>query len=133
VVTAVDSSVLLDVLTDDPAHRGPSLRALQAARQMGPLLVCPVVWAEVGAFFADPASMSAAFEEAGLVFDPFDRQCAELAGRTWREYRRRGGTRAHLVPDFLVGAHAQLKGGRLLTRDRGFYRRFFASLLVVGV
>jgi hypothetical protein len=90
-----------------------------------------VVWAEVRAFFADPATMTAAFDDAGLAFDPFDRQCAELAGRMWREYRQRGGTRAHLVPDFLVGAHAQLRGGRLLTRDRGFYRRFFSKLLVV--
>ena len=130
-VTAVDSSVLLDVLTDDPARRGRSLRALQAARQLGSLIVCPVVWAEVRAFFADPAAMTAAFDDAGLAFDPFDRQCAELAGRMWREYRRRGGTRAHLVPDFLVGAHAQLRGGRLLTRDRGFYRRFFSELVLV--
>ena len=131
-VTAVDSSVLLDVLTDDPAHRDRSLRALQAARQLGALIVCPVVWAEVSAFFADAATLGAAFDEAGLTFDPFDRGCAELAGRTWRDYRRRGGTRTRLVPDFLVGAHAQLRGGRLLTRDRGFYRRFFSALQVIG-
>ena len=49
----------------------------------------------------------------------------------WREYRQRSGTRAHLVSDFLVGAHAQLRGGRLLTRDRGFYRRFFSTLVIV--
>lgn len=130
-VTAVDSSVLLDVLTDDPAHRDRSLRALQAARQLGSLIVCPVVWAEVRGFFPEAAAMAAAFDEAGLAFDPFDRECADLAGRMWREYRRRGGARTHLVPDFLVGAHAHLRGGRLLTRDRGFYRRFFSKLQVV--
>ena len=133
VVTAVDSSVLLDVLTDDPVHRDRSLRALQAARQLGSLIVCPVVWAEVRGFFPEPAAMAAAFDEAGLAFDPFDRECADLAGRMWREYRRRGGTRDHLVPDFLVGAHAQLASGRLLTRDRGFYRRFFSKLQVIAV
>ena len=130
-VTAVDSSVLLDVLMDDPARGGASLAALRGARQLGSLIICPVVWVEVRAFFSDSAKMAAAFDEAGLAFDPFDRDCADLAGRAWRDYRRRGGTRTHLVPDFLVGAHAQTRGGRLLTRDRGFYRRCFSGLRIV--
>jgi predicted nucleic acid-binding protein len=132
VVTAVDTSVLLDILTDDAVHRDRSLGALQEARRLGALIVCPVVWAEVRGWFPEARAMVAAFDDAGLAFDPFDRECADLAGRMWREYRRRGGTRTRLVPDFLVGAHAQLRGGRLLTRDRGFYRRFFSQLQVIG-
>jgi predicted nucleic acid-binding protein len=59
-----------------------------------------------------------------------DLACADLAGATWREYRRRGGSRTRVVADFLVGAHAQVRGGRLLTRDRGFFRRYFKDLRV---
>ena len=131
VITAVDSSVLLDVLTDDPAHVAASLAALREARRLGTLLVCPVVWAELRGSFADSATMTAALEGAGVVFDPFDRACADLAGATWREYRRRGGSRTRVVADFFVGAHAQLRGGRLLTRDRGFFRRYFEQLQIV--
>lgn len=132
-VTAVDSSILLDVLTDDPGRRAGSLAALHEARQVGPLLICPVVWSEVRAFFAEAGVMRGAFEDAGLTFDPFDRDCADLAGAMWREYRARGGTRTRLIADFLVGAHAQVRGGRLLTRDRGFFRRYFTDLRIPGV
>jgi predicted nucleic acid-binding protein len=130
VVTAVDSSILLDVLTDDPTRRADSLAALREAQQVGALLICPVVWSEVRAFFSDPAAMHGAFADAGLTFDPFDRDCADLAGAMWREYRARGGKRTRLIADFLIGAHAQVRGGRLLTQDRGFFRRYFTDLVV---
>jgi predicted nucleic acid-binding protein len=132
VVTAVDSSILLDVLTDDPERRVDSLAALREAGRVGALLVCPVVWSEVRAFFADPSEMHKAFVDAGLNFDPFDRECADLAGALWREYRKRGGARTRLIADFLIGAHAEIRGGRLLTRDRGFFRRYFTRLQILA-
>lgn len=130
-ITALDSSVLLDVILEDPKHRDASLDALKAARQRGSLIACPIVWAEVRAVLKAPGTMSDLFEAAGIAFDPFDRPAADLAGDLWREYRRRGGRRERLLPDFLVGAHAKLRAGRLLTRDRGFYRGHFKGLTII--
>ena len=106
--------------------------ALREARQVGALLICPVVWSEVRAFFSEPGAMHTAFADARLTFDPFDRDCADLAGAMWREYRASGGTRTRLIADFLIGAHAQVRGGRLLSRDRGFFRRYFTDLQILG-
>jgi predicted nucleic acid-binding protein len=132
VVTAVDSSILLDVLTDDPVRRADSLAALRDARQLGPLLICPVAWSEVRAFFSEPDAMHGAFTQAGVTFDPFNRESADLAGAMWRQYRASGGKRTRLIADFLIGAHAQVRGGRLLTQDRGFFRRYFTDLQILG-
>jgi predicted nucleic acid-binding protein len=132
VITAIDSSILIDVLSNDARFGRSSLAAIRDAAAYGPLIVCPIVWAEVRAAFASPARMERAFLDAGIAFDPFDRDCADVAGAQWRDYRRSGGTRTRLIADFFIGAHAQVRGGRLLTRDRGFYRRYFTKLLVLG-
>ena len=75
--------------------------------------------------------MEQAFFDANIGFDPFDRDCSDIAGACWREYRRQGGSRTRLIADFFVGAHAQCRAGRLVTRDRGFYRRYFSHLHII--
>jgi len=130
VITAVDTSVLLDVLANDARFGTASLDALEAARLRGRLIVCPIVWAELRAFFDEDRTLAGALGSAGILFDPFDEPTASLAGAQWRSYRRSGGRRTRLVSDFLVGAHAQVRAGRLLTRDRGFYRRYFDALSI---
>lgn len=112
-------------------HGASSLSALRAAAALGQLIVCPIVWAELRGAFADAAPMERSLAAAHIAFDPFDRECADVAGAHWREYRRQGGSRTRLIADFFIGAHAQRRGGRLITRDRGFYRRYFSELHII--
>jgi len=130
-ITAVDTSVLLDVILDDPKYRDDSLAALQNSRAAGALIACPVVWAEVRATLQEPQVIGQVLRAAGIGFDPFDEACADAAGDLWRTYKRQGGKRTHLIPDFLIGAHATVRTGRLLARDRGFFRGYFEQLKVI--
>ena len=85
-ITAVDTSVLLDVFGADPAHLAGSQAALRRAIGEGVLVACEVVWAELRPFFARDADLVEAMTTLGVEFSAVDRQAALLAGKVWREW-----------------------------------------------
>ncbi|MGH8657393.1 MAG: type II toxin-antitoxin system VapC family toxin [Gammaproteobacteria bacterium] len=126
-ITAVDSSVLLDVVTDSPEHADASEEALRSARREGGLIINECVLAEIR-----PAFKTGEFDEFladwQLKFVPSSKESAMLAGKLFGRYLARGGRAQRVLPDFLIGAHALLHADRLLARDRGYLRDYFAKL-----
>lgn len=128
--TAVDTSVLLAVFKREEGHEAWLDRMAECAAA-APLVACEVVWAEVGGFFTQFDKLRESLELLTVGFDPISAETAHHAGRLFRTYRDQGGPREHLIPDFLVGAHARLQARALLAVDRGFYRRYFRDLELI--
>jgi len=131
-VTLVDSSVLLDVLTDDPAWLAWSAEALARAGDAGRLVINPIIYAEVSTGFdriedLDEAVSAADFERQQLPY-----QAGFVAGKAFLAYRQRGGERRSPLRDFYIGAHAAVSGYRLLTRDAARYRTYFPSVELIA-
>jgi predicted nucleic acid-binding protein len=131
VITALDTSVLLDVFGADQRFGSASREALRRCIAEGGLAACEIVWAEVAGSFATAAAAAVAMSRLGVEFDPMDESIALAAGDAWRAYRSRGGRRQRMIADFLIGAHARARSDRLLTRDRGFYRTYFEDVVVL--
>ena len=126
-VTAVDTSVLLDVLLNDARHGASSIAALRQAASEGSLAICETALAEIVPTLA-PADVLQFLSDWKLAFVPSSQESALLAGEMFRAYLDRGGRRGRVVPDFLIAAHAQIHAQRLLARDRGYYRDYFKQL-----
>lgn len=128
----VDTCVLLDVSGDDPRWRDWSIEQLAQWSLRGPLLTNPIVFAEWCTDFATLAEAQAALRDFGLQWAELPHAALFLAAQAHRLYRRRGGTRAMVLPDFLIGAHGAVAAVPLLTRDRRRYDGYFNGLAVVA-
>lgn len=129
--TLVDSNVLIDVLGQDPHWSPWSDEALIEAVRDGAAFVNQIVYAEVSIGFPTAQECDSALESHGIERIPLPWPAAFLAGRAFMEYRRRGGTRMSLLPDFLIGAHAAVGGLRVITRDPARIRSYFPGVELI--
>lgn len=130
-ITALDTSIVLDILLADPKHLELSKTLFRKALSEGRLIICPVVWGELRPFFDSDLHMEETMLKMNLDYDEFGKKSASLAGSLWQKYRQSSGSRERILADFLIGAHARLKADRLLSRDRGFYRQYFKGLKIL--
>jgi predicted nucleic acid-binding protein len=128
----VDSSVLLDVLTQDPHWAPWSEEKLATHAERDLLAINPIIYAEVSIHFAtieelDDTLSPEDFQRLALPYE-----AGFLAARCFLLYRRRGGQKRAPLPDFYIGAHAATEGLALLTRDAARYRTYFPSVQLIA-
>jgi len=130
--TLVDSNVLLDLLDERADWRDWSAAMLTRCASRGPVVINPIVFAEVSAGFGAIEDVEAALPDRYFRREALPWEAGFLAGRAFVQYRRLGGTRPAPLPDFYIGSHAAVAGHTLLTRDARRYRYYFPRLRVLA-
>lgn len=125
-----DANVLLDVLTNDATWAEWSQNELARAEAEG-LAINPIIYAELAPAFRIQDELVSALASWPLQRVALPYAAAWPAAMAFAEYRRRGGTRTTPLPDFFIGAHAQVEGLKLLTRDATRYRTYFPSVALI--
>ena len=129
--TLVDSNVLIDVARSDSPFSAWSAEQIVAARSAGEVVINQVIFSEIATVFRKAGAAHAAIFMR-LTRESLPWNAAFLAGHAHRDYRDRAGKRERTLPDFLIGAHALVKGHRLLTRDPRRYRRYFPDVEIIA-
>lgn len=127
----IDTNVIIDVLRDDPEWAPWSESQLLRCIETDELAINPIIYAELAVGFTKASALEKALHPWPLVRLDLPYDASFLAAQAFRRYRERGGTRRAPLPYFYIGAHAQISGLKLLTRDTSRYATYFPKVQII--
>ncbi len=128
----IDANVLLDVATRDPKWFSWSMSQLAPLINAREAAINPIIYSELAPGYTSEKEL-----DVNLVPPttfkrlPLPYAAAFPASRAFLAYRKAGGTRTAPLPDFFIGAHAEVEGHRILTRDPSRYRKHFPNVKLI--
>ncbi|MFN0120323.1 MAG: type II toxin-antitoxin system VapC family toxin [Blastocatellia bacterium] len=129
--TLFDTNVLLDIATADPAWSGWPESQFRAYAAQGPVLINPIIYAELAPAFASQAALDKWLDPAIFTWLPLPYAAGWVAAQAFLRYRKAGGIKSTPLPDFYIGAHAETDQLCLVTRDVARYRTYFPKISLI--
>jgi len=126
-----DTNVLLDIATADPVWLPWSQGQLRIAAAKGPVLINPIIYAELAPAFSTVEQLDRWLDPAVFLRLPLPYMAGWLAAQAFLSYRSRGGVKSSPLPDFYIGAHAVAENQTLVTRDAARYRTYFPTVNLI--
>lgn len=149
---AVDTNILLDILLPDLKHVEQSVSLLTSYGKRGQLIISEIVCGELASQFTKEEVLVKFMSDTGINLVCSSSKALWQAAWAWKNYTKNRNrefqckncgsrqqlscekcnteivSRQHILPDFIIGGHALVHAGTLLTRDRGYYHSYFPEL-----
>ena len=126
----VDSCVLIDIFNDDAQWKSWSIDQIRQALPRG-LCINAIVYAEVSGSFETQQDANAAIKRGRLEIKDIPMEAAYLAADAFKRYRKNKGQFRTALPDFFIGAHAQVLSCPILTRDPQRFATYFPDVELI--
>jgi predicted nucleic acid-binding protein len=127
----VDTNILLDIANRNPIWLNWSASQMMQLAKIHDLIINPIIYAEFSVTYVLLAEVEKSVSDLGLKVEDLPREAAFLAGKAFNQYRRPGGSKTGVLPDFLIGAHAMVLNCPLLTRDTRRYATYFPTVHLI--
>lgn len=130
--TFIDTNVIIAILKPTEPHHLWSVNQLKTCKANGPALVCDIVYCELSIGMSTQAEVDHAILTLALErYNQTDDAVLWRAGRAYKQYRAQSGTKNNVLPDFLIGAAAEVTGTPLLTANHKDYVGYFPKVTLI--
>lgn len=129
--TFVDTSALLAMVNTGEPHHQWSIAKFNERRAEGPMVISDLVYCEFSSTLPTREATDVAISSFGLQRLRSSDDVHFHAGKAFLKYKKRGGTKTNVLPDFLIGALADLSGAPLMTANPRDVVGYFPNLEVI--
>ncbi len=127
----IDSNVILDLVNQDPIWLDWSLSSIERYSSGG-LIINSIIFSELSTNATSTEEVESLLKSLEIEMIEIPRKALFLASKVHLDYRRRGGTRSTGLPDFFIGAHAQIASIPLISRDKSRYQTYFPQITLIS-
>lgn len=132
----LDTNVVIDAHNPSP-YQAWARSLIPAAVLESGAVINSIILAELYAGPSEGEAIEEDMRRAGVLIVDLPAAASVICGRAYARYRdarrksRGGNAPATPLPDFFIGAHAELMGWKLATRDSERFRLYFPDVELI--
>lgn len=129
--TLIDTCIILDILDRNSTWHQWSKERFKRLSETSTLVINPIIFSELCAGMDSAEEVLSLMHSLALSEAPLSHETLFLASKAYLIYRKNGGVKTGVLPDFYIGAQAAVHQWSLLSRDKGRYTSYFPSVDVI--
>lgn len=126
----VDSNIIIDLLTENSQWFEWSAAQIERLAEHHQLYINPIIYAEISVPFQKIEILKDKMIDFTSI--PLTEEVAFLAAKAFEMYKKNGGSKNSLLPDFFIGAQAAIQKLTLITRDIRRYATYFPAVELIA-